>query len=302
MAKVSKFMKLNPDILMEWIFDSENYISENYKVITNLNENKKRNFLSTTVGLNTKDNNLFQLDSVLRKYAVINTSKYNFLQEQDYNTAPIPYNKVRIYLPTTYNFVFNGYIGFYLKIFAYGFYNQNIYELSNIFFDSTSTNTGTTLNYAIPFMYDAQEWSKYYEFQIPSIDFLSNQRSGSTFGTIINTVNYNLTLGEGLSQTGPIFVDFAFLNTKETILNNTYYYASESYRSSFAKTPEYNTLAVKIEESSEGDFFEIYGTYGESNENLDNFVRDVENKGRKIRIEYDIYLYEENIQIYKLLF
>jgi hypothetical protein len=60
MAKVSRFMKLNPNILMEWIFDSEHYVSENYKVITNLNENKKRSFLST-VNFNNKNNNLFQL-------------------------------------------------------------------------------------------------------------------------------------------------------------------------------------------------------------------------------------------------
>ena len=44
MAKVSKFIKLNPNVLMEWIFDSEHYVSENYNVITNLNENKKRSF------------------------------------------------------------------------------------------------------------------------------------------------------------------------------------------------------------------------------------------------------------------
>ena len=67
MARVSKYMKLNQNILMEWIFDSEHYVSENYKVITNLNENKKRNFLSTN-NLNNIDNNLFQLDPVLRKY------------------------------------------------------------------------------------------------------------------------------------------------------------------------------------------------------------------------------------------
>lgn len=308
MAKVSKFMKLNPNILMEWVFNSEYYINENYKVITNLNENKKRSFLSTT-SLNNKNNNLFQLDPVLKKYTVLNTAKYNFLQEQDFSTAPVQYDIVRIYLPTSYNFDYNGYVGLYLKIFAYGYYNTNIYELSNIFFDSTlTTNSGLT-NLAIPFLYDEQEWGKYYEFQIPSIDYISNQRVISTTGNTVwdNSINDNLTssypisisgitYGEGLSQTGPIFIDFQYLNSKETVLGTTYYYASESYRSSFPKAPEYNTLAVRIEESSEGDFFEIYGTYGESNDNLDNFIREVENKGRRVRIEYDIYLYEENLQ------
>lgn len=302
MAKSSKFIKLNPNILMEWIFDSEYYVSENYKVVTNLNENKKRNFLSTS-NINNINNNLFQLDTVLKKYTVINSTKYNFLQEQDYNSAAVQYDTVKIYLPTSFNFTFNGYVGLYLKIFAYGFYNKTIFELSNIFFDVTSfTNSGLT-QLTTPFIYDMQEWGKYYQFEIPSIDFLSNQRSGSTVDNfnnihlaIPNSINYNLTLGEGLSQTGPIFVDFQFLNTKETILGTNYYYASETFRTSFSKSADYNTLGVKIQESSEGDFFEIIGMYGESNENLDNFVDEMYNKGRSIRIEYDIYLYEENIQ------
>ena len=95
---------------MEWVFDSEHYVSENYKVITNLNENKKRSFLSTT-NLNDKNNNLFQLDPVLKKYTLVNTSKYNFLKEQDYSSAPVQYDKVRVYLPTSYNFTSNGYVG-----------------------------------------------------------------------------------------------------------------------------------------------------------------------------------------------
>jgi len=297
MAKISKFMKINPNVLMEWIFDNEHFVSENYEVITNLNENKKRNFLSTT-GNNVKNSNLFQLDPVLRKYTIIDTSKYNFLQEQQYSSAPTQYDVVRIYLPTTYNFVYQGYVGLYLKIYAYGYYNSNIYELSNIFFDATNTNNSGLTNLAIPFLYDEQEWGKYYEFQIPSVDYLSNQRIISNTGNTVwlNSINDNLTLGEGISQNTPIFLDFQFLISKEIVLGTTYYYTSETYRSSFAKAPEYNTLAVRIQESTQGDFFEIFGTYGESNENLDNFVREVENKGRKIRIEYDIYLYEENIQ------
>ncbi|MCK9415745.1 hypothetical protein M0Q97_03685 [Candidatus Dojkabacteria bacterium] len=300
MAKQSKFIKLNPNVLMEWIFDNEEYVTENYKVITNLNENKKRNFLSTT-NLNNVNNNLFQLDSVLKKYTAINPAKYNFLQEQNYSSVPTQYDTVRIYLPTSYNFVYSGYVGLYLKIFTYGYYNNVVYELSNIFFDATSTSNSGLTNLAIPFIYDEQNWGKYYEFKIPSIDYISNQRIISNTGNTVinNTINDNLTLGEGLSQTSPIFIDFQYLNSKEITLGTTYYYASESFRTSFPKTPEFNTLAVTIQESTEGDFFEIFGTYGGFNENVDNFIREMENKGRSIRLEFDIYLYEENIQTNK---
>ena len=94
-------------------------------------------------------------------------------------------------MPTSYNFVFNGYVGLYLKIFAYGYYNKNIYELSNIFFDATNTSNSGLTNLAIPFMYDEQEWGKYYEFKIPSIDYLSNQRLISNTGNTVwlNSIN-----------------------------------------------------------------------------------------------------------------
>jgi len=298
MAQISKYIKVHPSVLLQWTFDNENNITENYQVITNLGENKKRSFLSTT-GLNVMADNLFQIDPVLKKYAVVNPKKFNFLQEQDYSTPPIPYDKVRIYLPTSYDFQFNNYIGFYLKVFTYGYGNNTIYDLSNIFYDDS--NPTSLLNLAIPFIYDEQEWGKYFEFQIPSINFISNQRimSNVTNVTIPNSLNANLTLNEGLSQTSPIFVDFQFIMNKETVLGTTYYYNTESNKTSFAKAPEYDTLAVQIVEATDGDFFEIYGTYGESNENLQTFVNEVETKGRRIRIEYDIYLYEENIQTNK---
>ena len=297
MANQSKYIKLNSDILMEWIFDNDYFVSEKYKIITNLNENKKRSFISTT-SLNQKDNNLFQLDSVLKKYTIVDTNKYNFLKEQDYSSSPTQYDKIRIYLPSSYNFVDEGYVGLYLKIYTLDYYNEKIYDLSNIFFDATLTNNHNLINLSIPFIYDEENWGKYYEFRIPSVDFISNQRIiSNTNNTVIpNTLNYNLTNGEGVSTNSPIFLEFQYLNTKEIILGNTYYYGSQTYKTSFPKSPEYNTLGVKIEESNEGDFFEIFGTYAGENENMNNFIDEMENKGRKIRIEYDVYLYEENIQ------
>ena len=304
MATVSKYIKIHPKVLIQWEYDSNNFISENYKVITNLNESKK-NFLSTTL-LNNESRSLFQVDPVLRKYTEFDSNNYNYLQEQDFSSSPVQYDKVKIYLPTNYNFETEGYIGFYVNIFSYGFSNTKTYNLSNIFYDNTDSRSGSTLiNLAIPFIYDEIEWGKYFEFQIPSIDTISNQRviTSSSNVTQPNTINYNLTYdNEGLSQTSPIFIDFRFLNSKETLLGVNYFYATNEYRMSLPKSPEYQTLAVKAQESTEADFFEIFGTYGESNENLDNFIEEVETKGRRVKIEYDVYLFEENIQTSKQTF
>lgn len=304
MANVSKYIKIQPKVLIQWTFDDTNFISENYKIITNINENKKKSFLSTTL-LNRKSRNLFQIDPILRKYAVVDSS-YNYLQEQDYSSSPVQYDKIKVFLPTTYNFTREGYIGFYIKVFSYGFENIKTYDLSNIFYDDTESGSGRTLlNLAIPFIYDETEWGKYFEFEIPSINYISNQRirNGQENTTQPNTINYNLTTdGDGLSQTAPIFIDFRFLSSKELVLGTMYYYASDENRMSLPKAPEYQTLSVKVQESTEGDFFEIFGTYSESNENLNEFIEELETKGRRVKVEYDVYLYEENIQTSKQTF
>lgn len=304
MATVSKYIKIHPKVLIEWVFDSNNFISENYKIITNINENKQKNFVSTTL-LNSKDRNLVQVDPVLRKYTIF-SSDYNYLQEQDYSSSPVQYDRVRVYLPTSYNFDTEGYVGFYVKTFTYGFDNTKTYSLSNIFYDNTDSRSGSTLlNLAIPFIYDEIEWGKYFEFEVPSVNYVSDQRVLSSTSNVVlpNTINYNLTSdAEGLSQTAPIFINFRFLTSKDTILGINYYYATNEYRMSIPQTPEFQTLAVKVQESNEGDFFEIFGTYGEQNENLNEFIENEYTKGRRIKIEYDVYLYEENIQTSKQTF
>ena len=53
-------------------------------------------------------------------------------------------------------------------------------------------------------------------------------------------------------------------------------------------------MAVNINESTQGDFFEIYGTY--NGDILDYFIADLKAKGKSsIRIDYIVSLFEENI-------
>ena len=131
MPAISKKLKLNRNILLEWVYDSNNIVTENYSVITNLNESS-RNFISkSAINLNNIDNSFFTIDPVLYKYAKIDTAKFNFLQQQDYTSSPIQYDTVRIYFPTSYDFTTEGYEGVMLKLSAYDFTNKKLYPFSN---------------------------------------------------------------------------------------------------------------------------------------------------------------------------
>lgn len=295
-----KLVNLNPNILLEYEYNSS-HISENYSIWSDISK-ATRNFISTT-NYNDVNHNLFQIDAVLKKYSKISPEKFNFLKIQNYFSAPVMYDKIRLYLPNNYNF--DVYYGFMMKIYSYDYYNKKQYMLSNYFYDKTDIKiiNGTTeyaeylINLGQPFTYGGKEWNKYIEFYIPSLQEISNQRdiNINTNKVISDSINDNLTAGVGLSLNNPIFVEFSFIVNKQNTFGTDYYFLGDTYKLSLSKQPEYQTLGVTINESKDWDFFEIYGTYDNSNENLDNFVNDLENKGKRINIEYIVTLYEENL-------
>jgi hypothetical protein len=295
-----KLVNLNPNILLEYEYNSTN-ISENYSVWSDLSKGT-RNFVSTT-NYNDINHNLFQVDPVLKKYSKIDLSKFNFLKIQNYFTAPITYDRVRLYLPTNYSF--DVYYGFLLSAYSYDYPNKNKYWLSNYFYDKTDIKTinGSPeyaeylVNLGQPFLYNGKEWGKYIEFYIPSIRDISSDRDINTNVNRVtpDTINDHLTNGIGLSTNNPIFLEFSFLVSKQNSFGIDYYFLGDTYKLSLSRQPEYQTLGVTVTESADWDFFEISGTYNNSNENLDNFVNDLENKGKKINIEYVVTLYEENL-------
>ena len=81
MAKVSKYVKLNKDVLLEYIYDDGNLISEPYNILID-SRDRRQSFISggSSVTGNTLGNQLFKIDPVTQKYAKVNTSFYSFLQ------------------------------------------------------------------------------------------------------------------------------------------------------------------------------------------------------------------------------
>lgn len=296
MANFSKFLNVNQDTLIEWIFDSNNYISENYNVLTNIDE-KTKSFLSTQ-NLNKVQNTLFPVDKSINKYTKVDFEKFNFLQKQNYFTSNVPYNTIKINFPSTFDFEEEEYEGFFIEIYTYDFYDKNIVPFSRFFYDDKDPKRQFQLNLRDPFLFNGKEWSKYFEIKIPDLEYVANQRITDDDGTnrpIQNTINYELTEGKGLSLNSPIFIRFGFIKSSETTFGIKYYRLGDIFKISIPKVPEYQDLNAAIKESDQGDFFEIYGEWEGSNENLDDFVERLEFQGQKINIEYDVSLYEENI-------
>jgi len=299
MANSSMFVKIHPTVLLEWLYDSENLNSDNYQVVQNLSTDR-RGYMSQ-LGLNRIDNTIFPVDPVIKKYAKINTSKYNYLKIETYSTSLAQFDKLRIHLPSTYSFADNGYIGLHMRIYTYDHDNKKQIDFSSFLYDDSQIGEDANIVLNEEFFFDEQSWGKYLTYNIPSIDYVSKQRT-STVNTNLpttNSINANLVKNNGISETSPIFIEFAFVVSREEILGNTYYYLSDYYKKSIPKTPEYVDLKVNIEQSTDGDYFEIYGSYANSNELLDDFIDELRSKGLSVKLEYEISLYEESTLMYQ---
>ena len=294
MSTYSKRIKLNPDVLLEYTFDDTNYRSEDYQVLTNLKE-KTKSYLSEST-LNNQANSLFMVDPILSKYSTIDVTNFNFLKLQDFFTSPILNDKMTLYFPSGFDFASVGYLGFYINVYTYGYDNNTKYSLSNFYYVITNVSTISIFDLPDPFYFDEKYWVRSINLEFPSINVIADQRIlGNINVPYPDSINQNLTYNEGLSSNSPIFIDFAYISSTNTVLGVPYYYTGDLYSVSLPQVPEFTELGVTIQESTQGDYFEIFGTYLGSNENMDEFEYKQELIGVQIELDYIVSLYEENI-------
>lgn len=298
MSQFTKRINIAMDVLLEYTYDDTNFKSNDYKVLINLKE-KSRSYLSST-GLNIEENNLLLIDSVNRKYSPVNLTNFNFLRMQNYASSLILYDKITLYFTSSFDF-YSDQEGFYLNVYTLGYDNETKYTLTNFYYTSDNINPYNIFTLSKPFFHNGVYWVKAIEIEIPSVYYVSNQRIVTNLQNVPekNSLNENLSYGEGLSINSPIFIEYAYISTKQIVLGVPYYYIGDLYKTSLPQTPEFDDVGVEILESTQGDYFEIYGTYLGSNENLDNFVYNETIKGNKIELNYIISLYEENILTHK---
>lgn len=295
MAKVSKFLKLDKDVLLEYVYNEGDLISEAYNILVN-SKDRKRSYISfdgSETG-NDQSNQLFNIDPIENKWGKVNPDYYTFLQVKNYSApSPIRYDTLKFHIPI--NWTFGEYLGFYVRVYTYDSLNNVEFELSNFYFDMTDVEQQYLMNFASPpLLFQEKLWGKNIEIKIPAVSEVSSQLTDNR--PTDNSINFNLTGGNGLSLTAPVFIDFHFINNIKTTNGVTNYHLESAVTTTIPQTPEFEKLGLKIENSPNGDFFEIYGTYNGTIAEFKRFIDDSVSMGNRYYVQYNITSYEQNIR------
>jgi hypothetical protein len=309
--KISKYFNIDPNVLIEYIYDDSNLIGEPYNILYNTRNGLKcfisgdevrptpRGYKQTN---NDLYNQLYKIDNIQGRYGKlpisgsnkIDSDNYSFLQLRNFATSiPIRYDTIKVHIPV--DSTFGDYKGFHLRAYTYDFDNTKVVELSNFFFNITDVEQNYKLEYSSPVqIINEKQWGKYVKIQIPATTKVSDQRVFNV--TRENSINYNLTDGLGLSKNSPVFLDFYFINSVDTVNGSKFFNLSSKTTVVVPQTPEFEKLGVKIEESTQGDFFLIYGTYNGNIAEFENFIDDAYYAGNRYHAEFQVDLFEKNVK------
>jgi len=295
MAKISKFVKLDKDVLLEYIYDDGNLISESYDILVD-SRDRRQSYIagSSSITGNTMGNQLFKVDSVTQKYAKVNPSYYSFLQLRSYASGtPTRYDTIKIHVPI--NWTFGEYLGFFIKVYGFDTTNTRIFDISNFYFDMTDVSQQYLLNFTSPpLLFQEKLWGKNITINIPALSDLANQKANNVPKE--NSINANLTNGSGLNTTSPVFIDFHFINNIQTVNGLTGYILSSKVTTTVPQTPEFERLGLVVAHSINGDFFEIYGVYNDTIAGFNQFMDESFSIGHRYYVQYNITMYEQNIR------
>ncbi len=288
----STFKKLNRDILLEWVYDDNNTILEEYKILNN-QKDSTNTYIGSESSFNTIDNQLFQVDAVANKWAKIDTTKYSFLKLDISGTSEVVNDQIKIHLPVNYEF--NEYRGFLMRVYTYDYDNNKFCYLSNFYYDKFDTNQDYLKTDVSPaYLYEERLWDKEITFSIPSVRKVAFQRSSGVATS--DSLNYNLSNGRGLSLTSPIFVDFYFITGIQQIGTLKNYLTTNPFSIEVPTSEELEELGIFMQESNEGDFFEFYPTWNNSLDSYSQFIEQSYKLGKPYFNEWRVTVFEQNIK------
>ena len=283
MASTSKYIQLNPQILLEYIYQDP---SAPTVIDTDLNGARAmilNNSYTNTNFMFTEDNPFVPTGNY-RTYSAIpingNRTRYAYLTANDvlnyldYDTnlpdvgsllaqlttppnipvEALQYDTVRLHLVSGYSFASQG-DGF---IFEVQFTDKQgrKQNLTSIAYLNTDSYEVINPN---EFVVGERLYTKYIELKIPAISYLNDVTISNP--SVATTLSYLMSYGAGVATNTMIDFSLKTIVTTETINSYKYFLTGDNKSVSINRTDEYSGLSSVVQESTNGDYFELYGQY-----------------------------------------
>lgn len=295
MAKISKFVKLDKDVLLEYVYNDGNVLNDRYRLLTDT-RNQKRSYIAGDLSStrNTLSNQIVTVDLADSRFGKVDTNFYSYQQLSDYSSSlPLRHDTLKFHIPI--NWTFGEHVGFYVRVSAFDSTNSLSYNISNFYFDMSDASQQSMMDFNTPaLLFQEKLWGKSVSVEIPAVSGISAQLANGVARPA--SLNYNLTNGLGLSSTSPIMIEFFFIENVRTINGVKTFVVGQKYTTSVPQTPEFESLGLTVKHSDNGDFFEIFGTYNGNSTEFNKFIYDSLSIGRKFYVQYDITMYEQNVR------
>lgn len=314
MASTSKYIQIDPQILLEYIYTDttspeviQTSTSGNRLLILD-NTYTGSNFVFNEDNPNVETGNFRNRSAIpithdRSRYAYLtnkNTLNYlDFDSELDsvndllnQLTSPlnvpvrnVQYDTIRLHLVSGFSFEDKG-DGF---IFEVLFRDRNLVKHNALSIAYRSSDS-FEINNPNPFISNEKLYTRYLEFKVPALnylidDYITNKANPDAISNLI-------TNGFGFNVQENISLSLKFINRTEVINGQTFFNLGDGREVSINKLDEYSGLSAVIEESTSGDFFELYGQF---NGNIyQNFIIDLNNQpNTDIIVVHDIVVLEQ---------
>jgi hypothetical protein len=166
----------------------------------------------------------------------------------------LQYDTVRLHLVSGYSFASQG-DGF---IFEVQFTDkqgrkQNLTSIAYL-----NTDSYEVIN-PDEFVVGERLYTRYIELKIPAVSYLNNVTISNP--SVNTTLSYLMTYGAGVASNTMVDFSLKTIVTTETINGYKYFLTGDDKSVSINRTDEYSGLSATIQESTNGDYFELYGEY-----------------------------------------
>jgi hypothetical protein len=110
-----------------------------------------------------------------------------------------------------------------------------------------------------PFILGEKLYTKYIEIKVPATSWMTDEYLLDK--TDSSNLSWLFTSGNGLKVQNTIELSIKYIVKTEKINGQTYFYPGETSKASVNIRDEYSNLYAVVEESTVGDYFELYGEY-----------------------------------------